>query len=400
MTAIRVPKGITRLSGARLGLSIGALALMPWTALSVPRGTLPFAQGGSTDAQLRITQIDRSGFPEIRVYVSATDASGEPVAVSSDDLRLFENGQPIEPESILGAGEVGPLMTMLVVDISGSMDVAGKLDAAKSAALAYVDQMEPGDQAGLIAFDVESTIVQPLTDDRQALAEAIQSLKTGGDTAMFDALVEGVRQLESIDGRKAIIVLTDGLDNSSHVTLDELLSQTGDQGPSISAVGLGDRSQLGVSFAGLDEGRLETLASRAGGVYARTADAAELRQVYERLGRALHSEYVVTYVTALPLRDGVNRTLDVRLASSAAAASGRYNPGGVVPEVAQTAPWNLFGLTLAVLAALLLLPTLIRAGLGAANRVPFPRRAEPKPAGRVRLREETPPLEQGRIRLH
>jgi len=304
------------------------------------------------------------------------------------------------PESIVGAGEVGPLTTMLAIDISGSMAVDGKLAAAKDAALAYIDQMQIGDRTGLIAFDVETDVVQPVTADRLALAEAIRSLQTGGDTAMFDALVEGVRQLEAIDGRKAIIVLTDGMDNSSHVTLDELLSQTGDHGPSISAVGLGDRGQLGVSFAGLDEGRLETLASRAGGVYARTADAAELRQVYERLGRALHSEYVVTYVTALPLRDGVNRTLDVRLASTAAAASGRYNPGGVVPEVAQTAPWTLFGLALAVLAALLLLPTLIRAGLGAANRVPLLRRAEPKPAGRVRLREETPPLEQGRIRIH
>ena len=392
MIAPSIPKGTAKLSGLRLGFSIGALALMPWTR--------PGPQPGPGDVQLQITQIDRSRFPEIRVFVSATDASGEPAVVSADELRLYENGQAVAPESIVGAGEVGPLTTMLAIDISGSMAVDGKLAAAKDAALAYIDQMQIGDRTGLIAFDVETDVVQPVTADRLALAEAIRSLRTGGDTAMFDALVEGVRQLEAIDGRKAIIVLTDGMDNSSHVTLDELLSQTGDHGPSISAVGLGDRGQLGVSFAGLDESRLETLASRAGGVYARTADAAELRQVYERLGRALHSEYVVTYVTALPLRDGVNRTLDVRLASTAAAASGRYNPGGVVPEVAQTAPWTLFGLALAVLAALLLLPTLIRAGLGAANRVPLLRRAEPKPAGRVRLREETPPLEQGRIRIH
>ena len=392
MIAPSIPKGTAKLSGLRLGISIGALALMPWTR--------PGPQPGPGDVQLQITQIDRSRFPEIRVFVSATDASGEPAVVSADELRLYENGQAVAPESIVGAGEVGPLTTMLAIDISGSMAVDGKLAAAKDAALAYIDQMQIGDRTGLIAFDVETDVVQPVTADRLALAQAIRSLQTGGDTAMFDALVEGVRQLEAIDGRKAIIVLTDGMDNSSHVTLDELLSQTGDHGPSISAVGLGDRGQLGVSFAGLDEGRLETLASRAGGVYARTADAAELRQVYERLGRALHSEYVVTYVTALPLRDGVNRTLDVRLASTAAAASGRYNPGGVVPEVAQTAPWTLFGLALAVLAALLLLPTLIRAGLGAANRVPLLRRAEPKPAGRVRLREETPPLEQGRIRIH
>jgi VWFA-related protein len=380
----------------RLGLSIGALALMPFG--------LPSWQAESGDVQLRITQIDRSGFPEIRVYISATDGAGEPVAVSPNELRLFENGEPVEPKAIVGAGEVGPLTTMLVVDISGSMEVNGKLDAAKDAALAYVDQMEAGDRAGLIAFDVESTVVQALTDDGQALREAIVSLETGGDTAMFDALMEGIRQLRPITGRKAIIVLTDGMDNSSTATLVGTLDQIQGGELSISAVGLGDESQAGKSFAGLDETGLTSLSERGGGVYARAAGADELREVYQRLGRALHSEYVVTYTTVIPLRDGVNRTLDVRLASSAAAASGRYNPGGVVPEVAQAAPWTGFGLALAVLAALLFLPALIRLGAGAAQnvggRVPAFWRSEPKQTGRVRLREGPGPAERGRIRLH
>jgi len=113
----------------------------------------------------------------------------------------------------------------------------------------------------------------------------------------------------------------------------------------------------------------------------------------------LHSEYVVTYVTAMPLRDGVNRTLDVRLASSAAGVIRRYNPGGVVPEMAQPAPWSLFGLALAGLAALLFLPALIRLGLSAARSLSIPRPAAPRPAGKVRLHEEPAPVESGRIRL-
>jgi hypothetical protein len=237
-----------------------------------------------------------------------------------------------------------------------------------------------------------------VTGDRRLLAEAVHSLKPGGDTAMYDALVEGIRQLVPVAGRKAIIVLTDGMDNSSAVTLDETLGRISGGELSISAVGLGDRTQLGESFAGLDEARLESLAARAGGVYTRTADAAGLREAYQRLGRALHSEYVVTYTSTLPLRDGVNRTLDVRLASSPAAASGRYNPGGVVPEVAQPAPWTAFALALAGLTALLLLPALLRLGLAAARKVPLPPRPAAAPASRVRLHEE--PLQQNRIRLH
>lgn len=69
----------SKLAGMRLSLSIGALALVPWT--------FPLAQGGPADVHLQITQIDRSRFPEIQVFVSATDSSGEPVAVPADDWK-------------------------------------------------------------------------------------------------------------------------------------------------------------------------------------------------------------------------------------------------------------------------------------------------------------------------
>jgi VWFA-related protein len=373
----------------RRSLSIGTLVLMPWS--------FPPLQDTSGGTHVQITQIDRSDFPVIHVYVSATDDAGEPVPVAPQELQLYENGQPIQAESISGAGEIGPLTTILAIDISGSMAVAGKLQAAQTAAKAYVDQMQPGDQAGLIAFDVQTDTVQSLTEDRQALTKAIDGLQTRGDTAMFDALVEGVRLLEAVPGRKAIIVLTDGMDNSSTATLDGTIAQIGETGLSISAIGLGDQSKIG-TFAGLDEARLESLAAQAGGVYSRTADAAELRQIYERLGRTLHSEYLITYTTALTLRDGVNRTLDVRLASSAASASRAYNPGGVVPEVAQPASWPLFGLGLAALAGLVLLPGLLRRGAGAARNLPaLAKRGASR--GKVRLHDEPRPADHGRIRL-
>jgi VWFA-related protein len=371
-------------------LSLGAVALLPWGP--------PSQQDG--DVQLRITQVDRGAFPQIRVYLSATDSAGEPVPVPAEALRLSEDGRMVEPDSIVGAGEVGPLTTMLVIDVSGSMNVAGKLEAAKAAARAYVDQMQPGDRSGVIAFDVEVEVVQPATEDRRALLRAIDGLQTGGDTALYDALVAGIRQLESIGGRRAILVLTDGMDNSSRATLAATLAAVGAGELSISAVGLGERGQLGVSFAGLNEDRLQELAAGAGGVYLRAADAAELRSAYRRLGRALHSEYVIVYTSLRPLRDGVNRTLEVRLETGAASASRSYNPGGVVPEVARAAPWSLFALVLAALVGLLLLPGAIRLGLDAAARLPRPSRPVPTSTRRVRLHDPSPPAERGRIRLH
>jgi Mg-chelatase subunit ChlD len=115
--------------------------------------------------------VDNSEFPKVTVYVSVTNADGEPVAVDPNGIELAENGQAVTPESTGGEGEIGALTSLLVVDVSGSMLQADKLQSAKAAALAYVDQMRPGDQAGLLTFNTAVKYVQPVTADREALRQ-------------------------------------------------------------------------------------------------------------------------------------------------------------------------------------------------------------------------------------
>jgi Mg-chelatase subunit ChlD len=121
-----------------------------WNRFLLTVGLLAFQILGSpatvfaqSDLQVRITQVDNSKFPNVTVYVSVTNAAGEPVGIDPAGIQIFENGALMQPVDFRGGGqgEAEPLTTMLVIDISGSMDVAGKLDAAKSAALAYIDQM-------------------------------------------------------------------------------------------------------------------------------------------------------------------------------------------------------------------------------------------------------------------
>ena len=367
-------------------LAIAALAFAP----------APQAQD---EAVVQVTQIDRSQFPTVQVYVSVTDAEGMPLPVPAEAVQLFENGEPVRLEAVAGQGEIGPLTTLLVIDVSGSMAVAGKLKAAQAAAHAYVDQMREGDQAGVLAFNVESDLLQPITRNRQALHAAIDALETHDDTALYDALLEGVALLESIQGRKAIIALTDGMDNSSAATLDRVVTRTTDGGLSISAIGLGDRSQLGVSFAGLDDEALKQMAENAGGSFGLAADQASLTRLYQRLGRALQSEYRLTYTTQSPLRDGLNRQLTVRLGDRAAAAEAAYNPGGVLPEVATYPSWVLFLAGLALLVVLMVLPGVIRMGSDRLRKPePSAKAGKPK-AGRIRLGEEAKPSAQRRVKL-
>jgi Ca-activated chloride channel homolog len=307
-----------------------------------------------SDAQIRITQVDKTEFPQITLYVSVTDVNGEPLGVDAGRIRISENGVVIHPTQINGSGEIGPLTTLLVMDVSGSMNNAGKLSAAKAAAQAYVDQMRPGDQAGLLTFNTKVAYIQTITPDHAALTQSINSLKAENDTAMFDALVKANKILQDYSGRKAIIVLTDGLDNQSKKTADQVAQTIDASGLSISTIGLGNPDNAG-PFFGLDESVLKSLAEQAGGVYSYANNQADLSRLYGLYGRALQSEYRLTYTTPSTLRDGLGRNLSISLGKSASTKT-KYNPGGVLPEVASPATWTIFLVILGILIILLFVP--------------------------------------------
>jgi VWFA-related protein len=318
--------------------------------------------------QIKITQVDNSKFPQVTVYLAVTNAAGEPVGVDPSAIQLSENGQVMQPTNTAGGNQsgAGPLSAMIVMDVSGSMDKNGKIDGAKTAAKAFVDQMRPGDQAGLMIYNTAVNYVQQLTQDHAALIQAIDGIKTGGDTAMYDALIAAEQALKDVSGRKAIIALTDGLDNRSTHKAPDVLAGVNQNSLSISTIGLGDASSR--AQTGLDEAALQELAQKAGGSYSFEGNAAALAALFKLYARSLQSEYAITYISPSTLRDGVNRNLTVSLAGAGAAAvQTKYNPGGVLPEVA-TQSWLLFGAILGVLLILLFVPILIRrfgsAGIG------------------------------------
>ncbi len=378
--------------GARLGLTLGLVlaAGLAWRPAAAQEGEL----------QVRITQVDTSHFPRVTVHISVTDAAGNPVGIDATRLTLEENGVPVEPEEILGMGEGDPITTLLVLDVSGSMAQRGKLAAAQEAARTYINQMRTGDKAGVLAFNTQVTEVQSITEDTQALLAAIDSLEAIEDTALYDALDRAVDTLEGLPGRKAVIVLSDGLDNSSTVTAEDVLARVSDAELSVSTIGFGDPGAGAGSMAGIDEGLLRNLAQQSGGMYGYAEDAAALTDLFASYGRALQSEYAITYVTPQAVRDGVNRGLTVGLTGPDTVVAGerRYNPGGVVPEVAEPASWSGFGLALAALAVLLLLPGLVRMIGQIPARVREARSSQPSSGRREGGRTETSRA-KGRVRL-
>ncbi|MFN2112957.1 MAG: vWA domain-containing protein [Anaerolineales bacterium] len=360
------------------------LTLIPLSGFGPPRQ--------EEGARVRVTQIDTSDFPQVTVYVAVEDADGEPLGVDPARIQLLENDQVIPVEQIEGAGEIEPLTVLLAMDISGSMLYVGKLDAAKQAAVLFVEGLRPSDRVGLLTFHSEIDYVQPITADHQLVINAIKKLEAAEDTAMYDALAEAIDILSEVKGRKAVVVITDGLDTLSQETPESVLEKIGPSGLSISTIGLGDPDQDLAEKTALDVDALTYLAENAGGVYRYANDQDSLSEIYQEYAVAYKSEYQLTYTSPSALRDGVNRALSVRLADAPASAASEgtepivYNPGGLVPEVSDPVPLPFFGLLLLGLTVLLFVPAGVRLVKKAAVQEK-PEELPEKPKPRIKLKD-------------
>ena len=327
-----------------------------------------YAQGDQPEEptyNAQIVQVDTSNYPEINVYISVTDSQGNPVrTLNENDFTLTENGQPVDISQVYQAGEQGPVTAVLAIDRSGSMLDGGKLDAAKNAAQTFVELMRPEDQTGVVVFNTQVDVIQPLTTDKNTLQTAIQSIQAFNDTAVYDGLAASIGMLQGTGGRKAIILLSDGLDNRSHETMDGLLENIQQAEISIYTIGLGDPSAGLGSTAGIDETALQTIASESRGEYAYAPEPDHLSGLYQQISVRLQNEYRLTYSTPNTLRDGVARGIEVHVAQNRASTdadmASAYNPGGVIPETAETVRWPILGALVGGLVVLLMIPETIR----------------------------------------
>ena len=237
--------------------------------------------------------------------VAARRAAASALAYSN--LAFFESAvkQRIDPALVLtaagvlgivalGAALAGPRFVasvpvrggavVLCVDTSGSMratDVAPtRSDAAAAAVRAFVDAVPDGTRLGIVAFASGAGVVQPLTDDKDAVRDAIGRIPPpNGGTAIGDALITAGRLLPQ-SGRRAIVLITDGVNNLGADPL-QVAPQIGQNGVEIDTVGIGtnDSGQLVPGTdqaASIDEDALRQIASSARGVYARANDAGTL----------------------------------------------------------------------------------------------------------------------------
>jgi Ca-activated chloride channel homolog len=270
------------------------------------------------DKKVQVTQVDNSRYPEVTIYVSVTDASGQVVSgLQQTDFKITEDGIPVAITGFRGGDQVA-LATVLVIDRSGSMDDESKLIGAKQAAATFVDLMRAQDQAALVSFSESAQVNQPFTADKAALKRAITALTAEGGTAWYDGVYEAVSLFKSASGRRAIILLSDGLDNQSRQSLDTAIKTSSTAGIPVYAIGLGNQpggsdplSQLLGTGGSYDEAGLKRVAEQTDGKFYHAPTAAELKALYESLAVGMQHDYAITYRSPRPTNDGTRRNIDV-----------------------------------------------------------------------------------------
>jgi VWFA-related protein len=289
--------------------------------------TLPAVAQSS--AITRVTQVDSSRYPDVTVYVSVTDGGKSVGGLTERDFTLTEDGQPVTLSGFVGGG-ASPVTSMLVLDRSGSMAEEDKIADAQDAARAFVDLMRPGDRTGLITFSSESRTAQDFTASRNDLAEAIGRIRPDGGTALYDSVVAGVDALEHAEGRRALVVLTDGQDcressscprsSGSRHSLQEAIDYANAKGQPLYMIGLGQRGSA--DRDGVDEAVLGRLGRDTGGDYFYAPSGEQLAGLYRTLSAGLQQEYALTYRSPRPFYDGTRRDIRVSVGGAPATAGG------------------------------------------------------------------------------
>lgn len=267
-----------------------------------------------------VTVYDRNG-----LYISG---------LRQNDFTIFEDGK--EQQIAYFATSDKPFTVILMLDTSPS--TAYKIQEIRSAARAFVDQLKPEDNVLVISFDWGVHVHGDVTNDRQQIYKAIDKANFGQGTSLYDAVDVALRKrLSKIDGRKAIVLFTDGVDTTSKRTYDETLDEAEESESLIFPIyyntffdargGLGginggnipSRGTMGVRGTSSEEyarGRLylNDLAAFTGGrVFRPEATPGGLTTAFEGIAEELRRQYNIGYIPKDEGKPGQRKQIKVRV---------------------------------------------------------------------------------------
>lgn len=244
--------------------------------------------------------------------LTVTDKAGQYVkALKISDFKIYEDGVEVKPEMIASFSlHEAPYAAVVLLDSSGSMEA--RFSLARSAAIRFLDGLRPEDVAAVYRFDSKVERVQEFSGGRD-LAPMAYAIRAKGMTTLNDAIVEAANTLASRpEHRKAIVILSDGMDTFSKASSDKAVESALAVGASIYAV---DMSQIEVTGSGKRTGAasLKGFAEKTGGRFIATPGGPALRDAFSGIAEELGHQYTISYRPENKTRDGKWRTLEVKV---------------------------------------------------------------------------------------
>lgn len=267
-----------------------------------------FAQAQEGDDVVRVdTEL-------VVLNITVTDKAGQYVpGLRQSDFKIFEDGQevPVQLVSSFSVQE-SPFASVVLLDTSGSMET--RMSLARSAAIRFLDRLRDEDVAAVYRFDSKVEMLQEFSGGRD-LAPMAFGIRAKGMTTLNDAIVQAAKVLnERPEKRKAIVVLSDGMDTSSKASGDKALENAMAIGASIYAVDM-SAIQTGAAQNHQSAMVLKSFAEKSGGRFVATPGGPVLRDAFASIADELGHQYTIAYRPLNRAHDGKWRKLEVKVSA-------------------------------------------------------------------------------------
>ncbi len=259
--------------------------------------------------------IIRADVNLVLVPTVVTDRKGATVAgLTRDNFTVLEDKVPQSIVSL--SNQDAPCSIGIVLDLSGSMQT--KLRAATDALRAFLQTANPEDEIFLLTVGSRPHSLSGFTADFATLQNRIVGARADGDTALIDTVYMGLSRLRSArNGRGALLVVSDGMDNNSRYSKAELLRVVEESDVQIYTIGIADSPAWKKAIELTEQSRglalLSDLADRSGGMSFKAVITDDVEPAALKIGRAIRNEYVIAYGQTGANNTGKWRTLQVKV---------------------------------------------------------------------------------------
>lgn len=253
--------------------------------------------------------IFRSSIRTVPVYATVLDREGRLVPnLEQTDFSIRDNGKPAEIALFSSAPQ--PFTAVVMLDTSASM--TANLELLNRAAEQFILRLLPVDKAQVGAFNDKIQLSGTFTNDRDALILALDELYFGNPTRLNDAIAASLDALQGVEGRRVVLVFTDGEDTASDVGFDTVRDRARDEEVMVYSIGLESEYFNGQRVVRTRPTRdLRKIAEETGGGYFELQETAELAPTFTRVSQELRSQYLIGF--APESLDGKVHELEVKV---------------------------------------------------------------------------------------